>query len=264
MAKSTGTREIDRIRRRAVSLYLSDRRETLVKLVPGKYKRDRNVKRKELERLAREKFGCEEERIQAEYLKKVHRGQPDASVPMPLKDQSGVESSGVLASGVESGVESSGVLASGVESSGVLASGVESSGVLASLGQHWTTGCSNELHDGLVRQVQPLRSLYGDAGALETLAAGIRILSVVDLERWPDRMAVKMAVVTGMAAKLTQTCDDKHVLKLWSNIAGKSAAPLVRSLERQVFVVWARNGLESECEAMGRSRLRGSSSGVPA
>ena len=121
-----------------------------------------------------------------------------------------------------------------------------SSGTLAGrLDKHWTSG-----HDQLVQQSQHLLELYGDAGAMETLAAGIRILDTVGLGPWQSRVAVKAAVVMGMAAKLPQASTDvQHVRRLWAQIAGKSSDAEVRRLEKQVFATWARRGLSAALPA---------------
>ena len=46
----------DRMRTRAVSQYLAHHRESLLDMVPSNIRKDRNLKRKELERLARQEF----------------------------------------------------------------------------------------------------------------------------------------------------------------------------------------------------------------
>ena len=87
-----------------------------------------------------------------------------------------------------------------------------------------------------------MRALYGDAGALETMACAIRILDVVDMKQWKIRRAVKLAVVVGMAAKLSATPSfELHVSKLWAKFAGASSEHEVRKLEKEVFMAWANS-----------------------
>ena len=104
------------------------------------------------------------------------------------------------------------------------------------------TGQHCPLKDSLLRESKHLRTLYGDAGALETLACAMRILDVVDMNQWKSRRGVKLAVVAGMAAKLIAS-DEQHVRELWAKFAGKSSEPEVRKLEKQVVMAWARQGL---------------------
>jgi hypothetical protein len=115
--------------------------------------------------------------------------------------------------------------------------------VVRGLDAHWSDGPS-ELSSKFVRQSKHLRKLYGDAGALETLVVGVRISEAVDMKDWPDRLVVKVAVVAGMAAKLTQPpADEEHVRILWAKIAGTSSEPEIRKLEKKVLSIWARRGL---------------------
>ena len=105
-----------------------------------------------------------------------------------------------------------------------------------------SAGPSCGLRNSLTRANPHLRALYGDAGALETMACAIRILDVVDMKQWKNRRAVKLAVVVGMAAKLSATpSDEQHVRKLWAKFAGDSSEHEVRKLEKEVFMAWARS-----------------------
>ena len=106
-----------------------------------------------------------------------------------------------------------------------------------------SAGPSCGLRDSLMRENQHLRALYGDAGALETMACAIRILDVVDMKQWKNRRAVKLAVVVGMAAKLSATpSDEQHVRKLWAKFAGDSSLlHEVRKLEKDVVMAWAKS-----------------------
>ena len=98
------------------------------------------------------------------------------------------------------------------------------------------------MRNSLTRENPHLRALYGDAGALETMACAIRILDVVDMKQWKNRRAVKLAVVVGMAAKLFATpSDGQHVRKLWARFAGDSSQHEVRKLEKEVLMAWARS-----------------------
>ena len=92
-----------------------------------------------------------------------------------------------------------------------------------------------------MRENQHLRVLYGDTGALETMACAIRILDVVDMKQWKNRRAVKLAVVVDVAAKLSATSSDgQHVRKLWAKFAGDSSEHDLRKSEKEVFMAWAR------------------------
>ena len=80
-------------------------------------------------------------------------------------------------------------------------------------------GKSSPIQHGLIRETAVLRAFYGDAGALEILASATRLLSklVVVLDTFPHRLEAKVAVVAGMAAKLTQT--DAKVFQLWERLS---------------------------------------------
>ena len=86
---------------------------------------------------------------------------------------------------------------------------------------------------------------------METLVAGVRISEAVEMKDWPDRVVVKLAVVAGMAAKLTQPqAEEEHVRILWAKIAGTSSEPEIRKLEKKVLGIWARRGLNAPPPAM--------------
>ena len=322
------TRLFDRLRTRAVSLFLAEFRDVFLAQVPDDSQNDKEKKRKALEKIARLQFKREPDNVQRIYINSARHTES----PVPLADGQDTKSlssgdsfrsSAVLADALSSGdsLLSSGVLAESrsagdsfrssavladARSSGdsLLSSGVvaesrssgdclQSSSVLAvpspaalvlplpsctmphpttlasprssvqskkrkagetngdspatsvanGLDAHWTDGPS-ALTGRFVRQCKHFRKLYGDAGALEALAAGVRISEAIDMKAWPDRVTVKLAVVAGMAAKLTQTqSDEEHVRILWARIAGKSSEPEIRKLETKVLGIWARKGL---------------------
>ena len=104
-----------------------------------------------------------------------------------------------------------------------------------------------QLRDPLMQTKNHLSQLYGEVGALQTLASGLDILSAMDMSLWVYPEPIKVAVVAGMAAKLTQaSTDEEHIVKLWAKIAGKRNEKHVRSLERLVFIRWARQGLMTD------------------
>ena len=248
----------DRIRSRAVSRYLADLRSTLVDTLSDEVKKDKNKKRKELERLARERFTKESDIVQKRYLDMVMRPEP---LPAEVGEQEAeFRSSGdVLRSSEASSIASSSASAAAPLVSKPASSsqrtpspcahlsdnsppkrsklvgapqGQSSGATVGGLDIQWSIGRSTVLHDQLVRQCKPLRDLYGDAGALEALASGVRILDAIDMGAWPNRAGVKVAVVAGMAAKMTQaSTDDQHVRKLWAKLAGQSSETEVRRLD---------------------------------
>ena len=290
------TRLFDRLRTRAVSLFLAEFRDVFLAQVPDDSQKDKEKKRKALEKIARLQFKREPDNVQRIYINSARQTES----PVPLADGQDPESrssgdsfrsSAVLADARSSGdsLLSSGVVAESrssgdcLQSSSVLAvpspaalvlplpsctmphpttlasprSSVQSkkrkagetngdspaTSVANGLDAHWTDGPS-ALTGRFVRQCKHFRKLYGDAGALEALAAGVRISEAIDMKAWPDRVTVKLAVVAGMAAKLTQTqSDEEHVRILWARIAGKSSEPEIRKLETKVLGIWARKGL---------------------
>ena len=299
------TRLFDRLRSRAVSLFLAEFRDVFLAQVPDKQRHDKEKKRKALEKVARLEFSRESEIVRQIWInkaKQLHessvtlvagqdagsRSSGDASLSsvVPVESRSSassvvpveVRSSGdafrssqVRAEYRNSGdcLQSSGVLATAADESVLpLPSGTQTEPttppprseqlkkrkadgeaheaatfVVRGLDAHWSDGPS-ELSSKFVRQSKHLRKLYGDAGALETLVAGVRISEAVDMKDWPDRLVVKVAVVAGMAAKLTQPpADEEHVRILWAKIAGTSSEPEIRKLEKKVLSIWARRGL---------------------
>ena len=314
----------DRRRTRAMSVYLADHRDSFLEMVPSKTKKDRNKKRKEMERLAREHFNKLSQSEQQCYYDRVARPVPISDGNEPLMESSALGSSGAKrpvefrssgeephvsrpvefrssgeephvsrpvefrSSGEEPHVSGEGPLvefrrtgddqasstslasrtpargrvtpptppttssvALALRVAAGLPSPVKKSRVvdrrcLESSCAAWSawqpTGQHCPLKDSLLRESKHLRTLYGDAGALETLACAMRILDVVDMNQWKSRRGVKLAVVAGMAAKLIAS-DEQHVRELWAKFAGKSSEPEVRKLEKQVVMAWARQGL---------------------
>ena len=113
------------------------------------------------------------------------------------------------------------------------------------------------LRHRLASATATIEKLYGDAGAAEVLAASYRILRAVlpQLEEEKQSAAVKVAVIAGLAAKLTQTGMDgrqdnptnsTRVSKLWASIAGRGCEASVVRLEPKVLTMWAAQSLESE------------------
>ena len=255
----------DCLRTRAVSIYLADHRECLTKALPRKFLRDKNQKRRELERLAREAFKKLTKTEQETYVSRAETASGGAG--KRCGDQSGdaCRSSGDEAVGAYSS-EGRGAGAKPPTPRTPAASAAlrttppaqdgtplkrqrpaslaqQEGSTLSGLDQHWGAG-SSTLHGALLRQGHAVRQVCGsEAGALETLASGIRILDAIDLGRWSNRVAVKVAVVAGMAAKLSQPLPSDELRKLWAKIAGKASEVEIRQLEREVLAIWARKGL---------------------
>ena len=106
------------------------------------------------------------------------------------------------------------------------------------------------LRDSLIDKAsQPLRESYGDAGCMEVLAASFRILDVGEsgLMSLRGSLAVKLAALLGVAAKLTQASDDRqHIVKLWASIAGEASEQHVRNMETKVISLWVKPCLGSD------------------
>ena len=217
----------DRQRTKAISLYLADVRQELLVTLPKKVTKDRNLKRKELERMARLRFGLESEEQQAQYIERVSCA------------------SSHVASDLSAGAGTmTGFRCSGVE---VAPRKRMRSKTPSSTSEPSSSPGHSQLHDPLMQTKKHLNQLYGEAGALQTLASGLHISSAMDMSLWVYPEPIKVAVVAGMAAKLTQACtDEEHIVKLWAKIAGKQNEKHVRSLERMVFIRWARQGLMSD------------------
>ena len=112
----------------------------------------------------------------------------------------------------------------------------------------WPCTGQNPVRDGLLRAVPHVRVLYGDAGAAEVLAQGLRILSVMgsSLVSWPVFANVKTAIIVGVSVKMTQTERAGGVLNLWTNIAGAASLPQVRKWEPRLVNGLASKSLGSE------------------
>ena len=288
----------DRRRSRAVSVYLVDHREILLKMLPNKMKTHPLTKRHGLEKLARKQFYKASESEQQTYYARVttirefrssgqgeqlvesrnggegeqvvefrsadEGGQPSIEQPLVkprdwtrsiVPEEQLVEFRGSVAfRSARDGKAGSPprTPAGGVTSSALHAAVCHPTPRKAarrsfqSASAPWSmsesAGPSCGLRDSLMRVNQHLRALYGDAGALETMACAIRILDVVDMKQWKNRRAVKLAVVVGMAAKLFATpSDGQHVRKLWARFAGDSSQHEVRKLEKEVLMAWARS-----------------------
>ena len=243
----------DRLRTKAISLYLADCRQEVAASLSHTSWKTPNMKRKALEAEARRRFKLLSQDEQAKYTDTASGKTDDAtSKESPV-------SAGSSGSGVSGGrpippapstppkhVREASPARPTKRCKPMPNPPAQTPPIGASLESVWSLGRS-QLHDRLMHTASHLRKLYGDAGALETLAASIRILCAVDFCAWTDSASVKVAVVVGMAAKLTQACDDaNHVLKLWAAVAGNRQEKRIRALEHRVLAAWARQGLVSD------------------
>ena len=112
----------------------------------------------------------------------------------------------------------------------------------------WSCTGKNAVRDGLVRAVPHVRVLYGDAGAAEVLAQGLRILSAMGKQflSWPVLAKAKAAIIVGISVKMTQTERAGAVLKLWVQIAGKDSLYKVREWEPRAVNLLASKSLGTE------------------
>ena len=111
------------------------------------------------------------------------------------------------------------------------------------------SGCgSGELKTLLPKCMPRLVKVAGRAEASDIMASAWRFL-----DRYPkvlqtkDAPSVRMAVLLGVAAKLTQRSDAINVVKVWHAFACKSSEPRIRSLEVEVVSAFGHEGLESQC-----------------
>ena len=226
----------DRQRTKAISLYLDDIRQELLVTLPKKVTKDRNLKRKELERIARLRFGLESEDQQAQYISRVNCA--SSHVASDLSAGAGTVT-GFRCSGVE--------FAPRKRMRSKMPSSTSKQVVVVVSRASSSSPGHTQLRDPLMQTQNHLIQLYGEPGALQTLASGLHILSAMDMSLWVYPEPIKVAVVAGMAAKLTQACtDEEHIVKLWAKIACKRNEKHVRSLERLVFIRWARQGLMTD------------------
>ena len=84
-------KRVGRLRRQAISNYIADHREDLLKLLLPAHLSDRNAKRRELERVGRVHFNREPSQTQGQYMDKVIREEiPAQGAPEPQSQERGV------------------------------------------------------------------------------------------------------------------------------------------------------------------------------
>lgn len=252
----------DRLRTKAVSLYLAEHRQSLLSKLKNVGSMTCNLKRKALEHEARKKFKEETDSVQRHYMniagakgqgaKQGSGGSGEGRCEPKAAEQ--VQSTNVHDGPQSSSAEMSQqtpvakrrrkspeALAVGLQRLSPPKRAVDSVAV--------DSGRDSALRGRLVNCTGCLRDIYGDAGGFETLAGGLRILDKVSLATWNGDDTVKAAAILGLAAKLTQTPlkgHTNHVHTLWAKIAGKRRERPVRDLEKKVFMAWARDSLESD------------------
>lgn len=256
----------DRLRTKAISLFLADHREALLCNLKEVGRMDSNSKRKALEHVARKKFKEETDRVRSHYMNlagATGEGQGSGGSGGEGKKQgsggSGEEAEEVQRTDAPDGPQSSSAEMSqqtpvakrqrkAPEIQRLTPPSLAAGSVAVDSGRDsGKDGVSQAaLRGRLVDCAGCLREIYGDAGGFEALAGGLRILDKVSVATWKGDDIVKVAAILGLAAKMTQTQDKNHVRTLWAKIAGKGRERPVRDLEQKVFMAWSRDSLESD------------------
>lgn len=253
----------DRLRTKAISMYIKEHRENLIKALPLSARSDSNRKRKELERMGRAEFKRDSHITQGRFLAMAAEGGasedreqldglPNQAAAAP--QEKSATCSGVLVVATPSVQRDLLPAAREPEApsrgAGQSASEAPALRTSVTVDSEWNGGLSaTPLHDRWVRCAKSLREVYGDAASFEVLAIGIRILEVVDLkseEFRGFRDSVKLAAVAGLAAKQVTSqasVNPRHVLTVWAKIAGKSCEGQVRQAEKRLLMQWARHSL---------------------
>jgi len=283
----SGTRQktimMDRQRTRAISFYLQEHRDELLTRVTKAEQKNKDLKRKALEREARRAFRAIPDSEQARLLRmtEVERSHVAAHEPSVVHarearlQESGRQDVGGACRGsegadrlemsspphihrqalnrspprVERGLAGPSAVSDALAPHETAPSATKqpqaSQGTRSQLRieSQWPCTGQNPVRDGLVRALPHVRVLYGDAGAAEVLAQGLRILSAMgsSLVSWPVLATVKTAIIVGVSVKMTQTERAGAVRKLWTNIAGAASLPQVREWEPRLV-----NGLASK------------------
>ena len=270
----------DRLRTKAISVYLDDHRAELHGTLKMVASMDSNEKRKALEQAARKRFREEPVGVQEHYLKAVeakakakgtkqvpssgvHDG-PQSSSPVECQQTPEVKrrrrSSAVqrLRGSGEKINSKTDMMSSAVQR--LRGSGEKINSKTDMMPPKAITRSQPKvpvdkdgkaraaLHQVLLHCKGTLQEIYGDAGAFGTLSSGLRLLDAVPVATWTGDDFAKAAAVLGVAAKLTQTPMEgkNHVRTLWTKIAGKHRERQVRNLELKVLTAWARDSLESD------------------
>ncbi len=249
----------DRLRTKAISLFLADHREALLRNLRKVRSMDHNTKRRALVAEARKKFKEEADSVRNRYMilasAKVQDGGQDAK--QATKQGHSIDPHlGPKSSSSEMHTQTpvkrqkvAEALAVAPRNKGLSTITTEVDPAKVDSGKDFGRNGvrTAALRGRLVDCADCLREIYGDAGGFETVAGGLRILEKVSVATWKGDDTVKVAAILGLAAKLTQTLEDTdRVRTLWAAIAGKRREHLVRDLEQKVFLVWARDSLESD------------------
>ena len=111
------------------------------------------------------------------------------------------------------------------------------------------SGCGSEDLKTLLPKCLPrLVQVAGHACACEMLSSAWRFLDRYgQVLQTSDAPSVRLAVLLGVAAKLTQHSDVVKVERVWRAVAHKSMESRIRSLEVQVVNAFGREGLGGQC-----------------
>ena len=253
----------DRLRTKAISLFLADHREAVLCKLKNVGSMDYNSKRKALEHVARNKFNEETDSVRRHYMNLAGStgegkkegsggsGEKRCETQVAEQDQRTDVHDGPQSSSAEMSLQTPVAKRRREfwEIQRLTPPNIAADSVAVDSGRDsGKDGVSKAaLRGRLVDCAGCLQKIYGEAGSFETLACGLRILDKVSVATGKGDDTVKAAAILGLAGKLTQTPEDKnHVRTLWAKIAGKRRERLVHDLEQKVFMAWSRDSLESD------------------
>ena len=246
----------DRIRTAAISKFAADRRTALLAQLPACG--DRNQRRNELLRAAREAFHAETEAVQEGYLAEARlqteaRGTADTAPGevggLPRKRPRRQHS---LADSELSDGGRGGAIATAEPDAEPQSDGVEI--VDVSRG-HWGVSVmpadaqdANLMKDRIVASLPTLFGLYGHAAGAEVAASAFRFLEQYgpctaesDHPNDDRSVSVRLAVIIGLAVKFTQPSNNESVTipTLWKKLAGTDLLHRVKKLEFKTYCRWS-------------------------
>ena len=273
----------DRARTAAISRYVADHRDMLLKDIPDdRLKANKETKRRELVRLGRQRFRMEPESVQQKYLRvcaadrrpasSVSPGDQDdqvvAAAPAGSAPSGGQVVKAVPASSASSGGQVVAVAPAVVVAAPASVPGpspkrarvarslsppaelelVATTAAATSASQPTTDQPrhAGELRQTLSKQIPWLWKRFGSADGAQILSTSYRwIHFVIGLHpRPPCHMAA--AAVLGLAAKFHGQDGGADVRQIWSRTAGQSNRMEVEVLEHRIFEAWAVDNLPGD------------------
>ena len=266
----------DAARRRAISLFVSTRKEELLKELPRKFLSDRNTRHKEILRLGRARFAAEPEEVQTRFLEEAlssERGPESAEsrsagVVQPVQSCQGeheaAESRCVGVANSDDAVLPAGsalgcgggvpVCRSDKVARTPLVAGRKSPATLPPAPTKAASSAPSpparldeqtshkQVRKAIMAEFAFLQKSFPGPRVFDVLAAALRLLETLGDDMRAETIRVKVAICLGIGAKLAAV-SPSHTLDIWKRFTTPKMTPYMKSVEVRIVAAWARKGL---------------------